>query len=347
MERYMILGDGSTGHINKWVSELTKYYELYLVSFRSVREDTVDIIGRDHVFELNSDINISGGNYSILRKVFVVRGIIKKVRPKYINAHYITSYGTVAVLARMFLSVNCKTIASCWGSDILVTPLKNKLYYLLTQFILMHSDLVTSDSSYMAEVIKNIHSKANVSVFPFGLNKLPKADIKEKNYNCIFSNRAWEPNYNIEKVIVFFDELCKGNSQLNLYIANVGSEELKINNKILKSINRERIHVLGYLSREEQNKMYQKCGYYISIPDSDSTSVSLLEAMAYGCIPIVSALPANLEWIQDNRNGIIYDEKIKKLPFLDEAFSYNRNSIEKYAIWPKIVQEYSGILRKL
>lgn len=44
---------------------------------------------------------------------------------------------------------------------------------------------------------------------------------------------------------------------------------------------------------------------FISIPTSDATSLSLLEAMSYGVYPIVSNLPANLEWIMDKINGTI------------------------------------------
>jgi glycosyltransferase involved in cell wall biosynthesis len=38
---------------------------------------------------------------------------------------------------------------------------------------------------------------------------------------------------------------------------------------------------------------------------SDTTSVSLLEAMACGLFPVVSDIPANREWIEDNKNGAL------------------------------------------
>ena len=33
--------------------------------------------------------------------------------------------------------------------------------------------------------------------------------------------------------------------------------------------------------------------------------------MAYGCIPILSDLPANKEWVKNNENGIIVEDKLE------------------------------------
>ena len=56
-------------------------------------------------------------------------------------------------------------------------------------------------------------------------------------------------------------------------------------------------------SLEENLFWYAKSKFYVSIPDSDATSISLLEAMYYGCYPIVSSLPSKREWISDEVNG--------------------------------------------
>jgi glycosyltransferase involved in cell wall biosynthesis len=46
----------------------------------------------------------------------------------------------------------------------------------------------------------------------------------------------------------------------------------------------------------------------MSLPESDSVAVSVLEAMGHGCIPILSDLPANHELVEDGENGLILAE---------------------------------------
>ena len=60
---------------------------------------------------------------------------------------------------------------------------------------------------------------------------------------------------------------------------------------------------------------------YISIPASDGTSVSLLEAMSASCIPIVSDLPVSQEWIRQNENGVI---EMRGHNPIDQAIKINR-----------------------
>ena len=53
--------------------------------------------------------------------------------------------------------------------------------------------------------------------------------------------------------------------------------------------------------------MLQAAGVYISSSLADGTSSSLLEAMACGLVPVVSRIPANLPWIDDGRNGLLFE----------------------------------------
>jgi glycosyltransferase involved in cell wall biosynthesis len=60
---------------------------------------------------------------------------------------------------------------------------------------------------------------------------------------------------------------------------------------------------LGYLDREALRDALASSHVYVSVPRSDATAVSTLEAMAVGCFPIVSDLPSQEELVQDGENG--------------------------------------------
>ena len=53
-------------------------------------------------------------------------------------------------------------------------------------------------------------------------------------------------------------------------------------------------------------------GFYISMTESDGASLSLMEAMAVGAIPVVSDIEPNREWVKNGVNGVL-------VPLDDEA----------------------------
>jgi len=97
----------------------------------------------------------------------------------------------------------------------------------------------------------------------------------------------------------------KGINRAKLVIANDGymKEELV---KLVDSLNlQEAVSFVGYLDTDRQNELYSRATFFVTIPDSDSTSVSLLEAMSFGCIPICSNILQIMKWVKDGINGFL------------------------------------------
>ena len=67
----------------------------------------------------------------------------------------------------------------------------------------------------------------------------------------------------------------------------------------------DRVSVVGRLDAQAQAAHYARATWFLSLPQSDSVSVSVLEAMAHGCVPLLSDLPANREVIGDSARGLI------------------------------------------
>jgi glycosyltransferase involved in cell wall biosynthesis len=62
----------------------------------------------------------------------------------------------------------------------------------------------------------------------------------------------------------------------------------------------------GLLTEVEVARKLAGAVIYVSAALSDSTSVSLLEAMACGCFPVAADIPGNREWITDGENGLLF-----------------------------------------
>ena len=101
MKKYLILADGSSPHTLKWAKELKKYFNIYMISFNGISDEIKEMIDNNKLYDLRVNISVSGENINVLKKILSVKKIIEKIDPCYINAHYITSYGSVAIAAAM------------------------------------------------------------------------------------------------------------------------------------------------------------------------------------------------------------------------------------------------------
>ena len=135
------------------------------------------------------------------------------------------------------------------------------------------------------------------------------------------------PLYQIEKIILESADFLKKNTDWLLKIAGQGPNTPALEKLALENLPLGSYQFVGFLNSEQNKANYQSATIYISIPISDGTSISLLEAMAYGCIPIVSDLPANKEWITHLENGIISDGDVMK--DIEIALTLDPMSIEE------------------
>jgi len=335
-QKYLLLADGSSPHILKWAKELVKYFDVYIISLNGVSEDLLEVIDSSNIYVLNQKSISTGGNHKLILKLPKIKKIIKNISPHYLNAHYLSSYGFLGVLSTGVVP-SMKLIQSTWGSDVLVEPFLNSLRKMVAKYALSKADFITSDSWYMGDVITNLVGEKEIIVFPFGFDKIEQnSTSKEK---IIFSNRALKDFYNIDKIIKWF---ARQDSEYRLVIANDGVERNNLERLTKKLGIESHVQFVGYLSSTKQEEYYKKATYYVSIPSSDATSVSLLEAMKYGAIPIVSNIPANREWILDGVNGMFFNElkALNKLKINENFAQINYNMLQKRAIFPQSIEDF-------
>lgn len=307
--RYVVVGDGLSPHLLKWVSTLAQVggagLELWIVSSRGLLPGLQAIVPAQRCLLLNTRPEAAGGNAAILLHLPRVAAWLRRLQPDVVHAHYLTSHGTLAWLSRVLWGVGGTLVTSAWGSDVLVTPRRNRLMRALTAAVLRASDLSTSDSHHMADCMRELGAK-RVLVFPFGLPELPPESVSEAREPLLFySNRGLEPLYRVDRVLRLFAAVAPGPSQARLVVAHDGSARAALQAQATELGLQGRVEFVGLLDAAQQSRWYRRAQWHLSLPDSDSVSVSVLEAMAHGCIPVLSDLPANRELVQDGRNGLI------------------------------------------
>jgi glycosyltransferase involved in cell wall biosynthesis len=351
--RYVLIGDGDSPHLLKWARALAAVpgIELWAASSRGFLAGFDAVLPAVRRLALATTPDTAGGNVALLRELPRLAHWLREVDAPWIHAHYLTSHGTLAWLARRLYGVRGRLVGSAWGSDILVTPERNLLLRGATRRVLRGCTLTTSDSQVMAARMRELGA-GEVMVFPFGLEQMPPAP-GAKDPQLFFTNRGLEPVYAPQRVLRAFAAL--GGPDARLVVANDGSLR-----PALEALTRElglaqRVRFVGRLDSAAQATWYAQAQWFISLPQSDSVAVSVLEAMAHGCVPLLSDLPANRELVRDGDNGLIVadgqgfsDERLQALAGRAAAIAHaNRAWVQAHAMFAPSVAAFVDRLRAL
>ena len=309
--RVVLFGDGESPHLLKWARALAPRVELHVASSRGFAPALAELVAPGRTLQLGHATKFSGGNAALLKALPRLVRWLRAVDADWINAHYLTSHGTLAWLARK-AGVRARLAASAWGSDILVAPARSRALRWVTSRVLRDATLCTSDSAHMARRMRELGAR-EVMTFPFGLDALPPAPVA-KSPHLFFANRGLEEIYEPWRVLSLFASIADECPEARLVVANSGSlyEALKLESEL--SGLADRVEFVGRLDAATQAAYYARARWYISLPSSDSVSVSVLEAMGHGCIPLLSDLPANRELVRDGDNGLILPDGQDALP---------------------------------
>lgn len=345
--RWVLLGDGESPHLLKWARALAPRVDLWAASTRGFAPGFDAVVPEARRLALRQTVDVAGGNLGVLRSLPVLARWLKAVRPQWVHAHYLTSHGTLAWLAQRMLGAPGGLIASAWGSDILVSPRRSAAVRGVTTRVLRAAALSTSDSQVMAGAMRAMGAR-DVMVFPFGLEDLPRlTPPAQRTPHLYFANRALEPLYRPDRVIATFARIVAAWPEATLVVAHDGSQRAAMQRQAVDAGLADQVRFVGRLDATTQAGWYGRATGYLSLPDSDSVSVSVLEAMAHGALPILSDLPANRELVRDGDNGLILPDGADPVPALralllraDAIGRDNHTWVARQALFPDAVDRF-------
>lgn len=301
--RLVLFGDGQSPHLLKWARALAPRLELWAASSRDFGDGFDALVPTERRLALLTTPKAEGGNVALLRQLPRLSGWLRRVQPDWIHAHYLSSHGTLAWAATRLLGAPGRLVGSAWGSDVLVTPQHSRLQHWLLKRVLRGCAITTSDSRHMAARMLELGADAPMC-FPFGLEALPPLPT-HKDDALFFANRGLEPIYAPERVVGAFAAIAAHWSEARLVVANDGSLRDALHVQVRNLGLQDQVRFVGRLSADAQAEHYARARWFFSLPRSDSVSVSVLEAMAHGCVPLLSDLPANHELVRSGDNGLI------------------------------------------
>lgn len=301
--RVMVLGNAKSVHVQKFISIYQeKGFEVFIATI--CPEEKIKVT--QFAFKsLNRII-------SYLKLAFFFPFLVRKFKPDFIHSHYATFYGFIAAI-----SLYKPHLLSAYGSDIYQ---KRGFFNFLTRIALFCASVVTHDSKTLGKRIEEMigtERKRKKTVFlPFGVNT--QIFKKKKIYETIkkftiVSTRSLEPLYDVETLVRAVPDIIKSYPNTNFIIIGKGSQTKKIENLTRElGIENNICFIKRFLEQKDFMQYFLTANIYVSTSLSDSTSVSLLEAMSSCLIPVITDLPDNREWIRPGINGFVFRKKKPK-----------------------------------
>ncbi|KUM04466.1 glycosyltransferase family 4 protein [Chromobacterium subtsugae] len=245
---------------------------------------------------------------------------IQQIQPDVVHVHQANS---VAWHARRALAgSDVPTLLTAWGSDVLLLPRQNRLLRAMVRGNLQAAAAVTSDSLYMAAQIRELAGDCRIALLNYGIDALPPEPAVAAKKKQVLSCRLHKPLYRIDAILKGWAEVERSGrcADWNLVVAASGGETDNLK-QLAAALGLKRVEFAGFVDSATLGKLYADSRVFVSVPRSDATSISLLEAMGHGCLPLLSNLPANGEWVIDGLNGAIAEDVSRLGPELLRAMA--------------------------
>lgn len=312
------IADGGSVHVHKWMDFFrNKGHEIYLITNRPTGYNGV----KEYCFDISINLGID-----FTQKYFKIKKLIKLINPDILHSHYVQYYGFWSALTDFHPQV-----LTVWGGDVLFEqeaiargcdPEKFCLPWwraFLTKLSLRNSDIVTADSvDAMDRAVFLGAKKVRTELFVWGVdverfNDRIYSDIRrDLNLNSnpvVISMRNFISYYNVDKIIEAIPIVLKEIPDTKFIFLGDGPQKDVLIDLIKKLKIKRAVRWVGKVSYNDVPRYLSVADIFVSVPSSDATSMSLLEAMSCGLPIIATDIPANREWVRDKENGILIPPK--------------------------------------
>ncbi len=252
-------------------------------------------------------------NDSYVKKIATIRSHLNTFNPDILHSHFLSYGGMIGTLTGFHPHV-----ISLWGCDVINVPNESYLKKAASKIALRGADGWLSVSRHIQEESHSLAGeKDNSEVAIWGIDTesfKPQIDrdlIKQKlgispNAKFILSPRILQSHYNQHILLESFKNLVKEDPNIMLIIIQYNFN-IAYKAKLISYIEQHNLskNVLWqkHSTTEELANLYSAADVVVSIPRTDGTPMTVLEAMSCGAIVAASNLPSLQDWITHTKTG--------------------------------------------
>ena len=282
-KKLLMFADANSIHTCRWAYAMRdRGMQVHVIS-RYMADLGADI----PVYPLQSDMQ--GNKKSklcLLWHILKIPFLVRKINPDIVNPHFLTSYGLLGGFSNFR-----RLHLTAWGSDILRVPYEKPYMRFLLKILFCKARSYNTDSQAVMDSIHGVYTRKQGHMIKWGIDiRIFTPQQKPQGVFTIFSNRLWKDLYNIDVILdayAMFRHTYTGDSRLK--IAGFGPLE-----SALKARAGEGVDFIGNIKSESAMATALHTSHlYISIPDTDSAGISVVEALATDTPTIVSDIYGN------------------------------------------------------
>lgn len=150
--------------------------------------------------------------------------------------------------------------------------------------------------------------KEDVVWIPYGVESYNGPVKKNLNdtLSLVYVGRLEDEQKRASDFIKIIRELTRRQIDFNFKIMGDGPLRLKIEEELSDEISKGTVEVLGWLNSSDLMENLRKADIFLLASNYEGFCISLIEAMANGCCPIVTDIESgNKQLVTDNKNGFI------------------------------------------
>lgn len=225
-----------------------------------------------------------------------LRRALRSIQPDLVHGHYLVGHGWQATLSGFH-----PRVVTPWGSDLFVDPKESARARLWNRVTLRSADLVTVNSAHMrdsavaagarADRVHEIQFGVDVDLFkPGDIDRDLRPRLRLGDGPLVFSMRALRPIYRHETIVRALAAVP--GATLVMTGRNAEPEYRRQIERAVQDLGlTDRAVILEDISDGDLRALLRAAAVVVSIPATDGTPGSVLEALASGCPTIVSDLP--------------------------------------------------------
>jgi glycosyltransferase involved in cell wall biosynthesis len=295
--RLAFLGDPNSVHTRRWITFFAGRGHSVHLLVPAQQEIRAGVDERIAIHRFRTGARDRQWAFRALTARRSLRGLIDRVGPDVVHAHFAANYGGFARLAGFH-----PYVVSVWGSDVLVVPRISLRSRGVVWLALHGADLVTAGSNELAEAAVGVGARRErMRIVPFGVETerfAPGAAspalrhrLDLEGRRVIFSPRAIRPLYRHDTVVAALarlpDDVVMIATTTNADPACVGG----LRERIASLGVADRVRILDRIPDDEIVDVFRLADVVVSVPESDGQPVSVYEAMACARPVVASDLP--------------------------------------------------------